>query len=227
MCTVVVRWARGEPVLVLALRDELVGRPFDEPAAWWPESPGTVGGRDRQAGGTWCATDVASGRTALVLNRPQHPAAAAGAPSRGVLPLLAARHGEGWPEAVDVAGMASFALVLAGPDGLVLWEHDGERLVSRRLPEGVSVVTSGGAEDGKADRHLPAFLVEVSAQAWERVVTGSPVADDPTSLLVRHERDGAVFATVFGQVVEAAPGTLRLTWSRTPERDGWSSGTWP
>ena len=227
MCSVVVRWSRDEPVLVLALRDELVGRPFDEPAAWWPDSPGTVGGRDRQAGGTWCATDVASGRSALVLNRPQRPAAAAGAPSRGVLPLLAARHGEGWPEALDPTGMASFALVLAAADALVLAEYDGERLVSRRLPEGVHVVTSGGAEDGKAERHLPALLADVSPLGWQRVVQAGRPADDPTSLLVRHERDGAVFATVFGQVVEAEPGALRLTWSRTPERDGWSSRSWP
>ena len=227
MCTVVVRWSPAEPVLVLALRDELVGRPFDEPAAWWPQSPVTVGGRDRQAGGTWCATDVASGRTALVLNRPQKRVAGPGAPSRGVLPLLAVQHGERWPDALDPAGMASFALVLAGPDALVLAEYDGERLVSRRLPAGVHVVTSGGAEDGKAERHLPALLADVSPQGWERVVQVGRPADDPTSLLVRHERDGAVFATVFGQVVQAEPGALRIAWSRTPERDGWSRGAWP
>ena len=85
--------------------------------------------------------------------------------------------------------MASFALVLAGPDGLLLWEHDGERLTSTRLPAGVHVVTSGGAEDGKTERHLPAFTAQVSASAWQRVVVGSPVADDPASLLVRHEQD--------------------------------------
>ena len=183
MCTVVVRWSEDQPVLVLALRDEVVGRAFDEPAAWWPETPDTVAGRDRQGGGTWCATDVASGRTALVLNRPPRPVAAAGAPSRGVLPLLAVQHGERWSDAVDVAGMASFALVLAGPDALVLWEYDGERLTGRRLPAGVQVLTSGGAEDG-AERHLPALLDDVSPQGWQRVVTGSRVADDATALLV-------------------------------------------
>lgn len=42
MCTVVVRWSPGEPVLLLALRDELVGRDFDDPGEWWPEHPGVV-----------------------------------------------------------------------------------------------------------------------------------------------------------------------------------------
>ena len=95
MCTVVVRWSAGEPVLVLALRDERTDREFDDPGAWWPEQPHVVGGRDRAAGGSWCVTDVASGSTALVLNRGQRRVAAPGAPSRGVLPLLAVGLGLG------------------------------------------------------------------------------------------------------------------------------------
>src|SRR4051794_23384173 len=82
VCTVVVRWAPQQPVQVLALRDELVGRDFDDPAAWWPDQPSVVGGRDRVAGGSWCVTDVDSGVTALVLNRPQRRLAAPGASSR-------------------------------------------------------------------------------------------------------------------------------------------------
>ena len=69
MCTVVTRWAADEPLRILAVRDELVSRDFDDPDAWWPEQPGVIGGRDRQAGGSWCVTDVATGVTALVLNR--------------------------------------------------------------------------------------------------------------------------------------------------------------
>ena len=29
---------------------------FDDPAPWWPDLPDVYGGRDRTAGGTWCAT---------------------------------------------------------------------------------------------------------------------------------------------------------------------------
>lgn len=228
MCTVVVSRAATGPVLLLALRDELTGRPFDDPGTWWPEQPGVVGGRDRQAGGTWCASDPATGATALVLNRGQRRVAAPGAPSRGVLPLLALQHGEDWPSHVALDGMASSALVLATPGGAVLWEHDGERLRRTDLPQGVHLVTSGGDEDGKAERHLAAFAARPTADAWQALVTGSQPQDDPTALLVRHEQDGRTYATVFGQVIEAAPGRLRLWCSRTPsDAATWSEQVWP
>ncbi len=226
MCTVVVHRVPGEPLLVLALRDELVGREFDEPGAWWPEQPAVVGGRDRLAGGTWCATDVAAGTTALVLNRPQVPVAAPGAASRGVLPLAALRYGDRWADEVRVDGMAGFALVLATPTALTLWEHEGAGLARTTLPAGTHMVTSRGAEDGKAERHLTALSAEPAAERWRALVTGSTVADDPTGLLVQHDlADGRTFATVFGQVLVSAPGRLALRWSRTPAVDAsWVEG---
>src|SRR5436305_8112299 len=102
MCTVVVRWQPGEPTRLLALRDELTDRAFDDPGEWWPQHPGVVGGRDRAAGGTWCASNVATGVTALVLNRPEKRTAAPGAPSRGVLPLLGVTHEHAWPEHLEL-----------------------------------------------------------------------------------------------------------------------------
>src|SRR3954447_5632339 len=61
VCTVVVRWSPDRPTRILALRDELTGRDFDDPAPWWPDFPDVYGGRDRAAGGTWCATRVTTG----------------------------------------------------------------------------------------------------------------------------------------------------------------------
>jgi len=100
VCTVVVRWSAGQPARILALRDELIGRPFDDPGRWWPDQPDAVGGRDRLAGGTWCATRVDTGVTGLVVNRPQKRVAEPGAPSRGVLPLLAVARERDWQGAV-------------------------------------------------------------------------------------------------------------------------------
>jgi hypothetical protein len=222
VCTVVVRWSAGRPAQILALRDELTTREFDDPGRWWPELPDAVGGRDRAAGGTWCATGVSTGVTALVLNRPQKRLGDPGAPSRGVLPLLGVAHGSDWVSQVELPGMASFALVLATPDRLTTWAFDGERLTSAELPEGTSMVTSGGPEDRKADRWLAGFAAGEFPGGWRKLVESAPPADDPGALVVQHEQDGLVYATVFGQLIEASAGRLRCAYSRRP----WEPGPW-
>jgi hypothetical protein len=218
----VVRRSVGRPAQILALRDELTTREFDDPGQWWPEYPSVVGGRDRIAGGTWCATDVASGVTALVLNRPQKRVADDGAASRGVLPLLAVVHGADWVSRVALPGMASFALVLVTADRLVTWVFDGERLTESDLPDGTHMVTSGGPEDLKADRWLAGFADDGFPDGWRAEVQGRMPADDPAALVVRHEAEGQVYATVFGELIEAVPGRLRLEYSRQP----WTTQPW-
>ena len=52
VCTVVVL-VRPEQIFLAAHRDERVERAWDTPAAWWPERPGVIAGRDRTGGGTW------------------------------------------------------------------------------------------------------------------------------------------------------------------------------
>ena len=222
VCTVVLRWSAGRPAQILALRDELTSREFDEPDRWWPQWPDVVGGRDRVAGGTWCATDVRTGTTALVLNRPQRRLADPGAPSRGVLPLLAVEHGADWARHVDTPGMASFALVLATADGLTMWLFDGQDLGVTEFSEGTHMVTSGGPEDRKADRYLAAFAEAGYPEGWRSLVEGRTPADDPGALVVRHEHEGLVYATVFGELIDAEPGRLRLEHSREP----WTAGPW-
>ena len=222
MCTVVVRWSAGSAVRVLALRDELTSRPFDDPARWWPEFPDAVGGRDRVAGGTWCATDVRSGATALVLNRPQGQAAEPGASSRGVLPLLAATYGAGWRARVRTEGMAAFLLVLATPERLVTWDVDGAAVQETEHAPGTVLVTSGGPEDRKAERWLPAFGEAAYPEGWRALVAKEPPQDDAGALVVRHEQDGLVYATVFGELIETTPGRLRLEHTGRP----WSPEPW-
>jgi hypothetical protein len=220
MCTVVVRWSPGEPVQILALRDELTSREFDNPNRWWPEQPDVIGGRDRLAGGTWCASRISTGTTALVLNRPQKRAADPGAPSRGILPLLGVAHGEQWPAHLEVTGMASFMLVLSTPGGLTAWVFDGENLHADEHGPGTHMFTSGGAEDGKAERYLAAFQQADYPAGW-RDLLQQPPTDDLAALVVRHEHEGLVFATVFGQLIEAQRGQLHLEYSRQPWTSGW------
>jgi hypothetical protein len=216
MCTVVVRWSVGQPPQILALRDELTTRDFDDPGTWWPELPDVVGGRDRSAGGTWCATRVSTGATALVVNRPQKQAADPGAPSRGVLPLLGVEHGDAWPHHVELGGMASFALLLATPQRVITWDFDGQDLRTTEHAEGTSMLTSGGPENRKADVYLTTFEESAFPHDWRRLVQNGPPQDDPAALVVRHERDGLVYATVFGELIDAEPGRLRLEYSRQP-----------
>jgi hypothetical protein len=60
---------------------------------------------------------------------------------------------------------------------------------------------------GRATRPLPA---------------SEPPQDDPGTLVVRHERQGPVCATVFGELIEGRPGRLRLEYSRQP----WNGDRW-
>jgi hypothetical protein len=222
MCTVVARRSAGRPVEILAVRDEITSREFDVPGRWWPEHPDVVGGRDRVAGGTWCATHVGTGVTALVLNRFHERPAAPGAPSRGVLPLLAAVHGSDWAAHVELGGMAGFLLVLTGPERLTAWEFDGDRLTGTEHPGGTHVITSGGPEDRKADRWRGSFAGAAFPDDWRSLVQAGPPADDPSALVVRHERDGQVYGTVFAETIDARPGHLRLEYSREP----WAAAPW-
>lgn len=222
MCTVVVRRAGGRRVQILAVRDELTTRDFDLPDRWWPRFPDLVGGRDHVAGGTWCATHVGTGTTALVLNRHHERPAAPGAPSRGVLPLLGAVHGTDWVSHVQLAGMAGFLLVLAAPDRLTTWEYDGADLVETGHDGGTLLVTSGGPEDRRADRWRTAFEESAFPDGWRRQLQHGPPADDPSALVVRQERDGQVYGTVFAETLDARPGLLRLAYSRRP----WTPAPW-
>lgn len=183
-----------------------------------------VGGRDRLAGGSWAVTNTRTGVSALVLNRPQRRVAAPGVPSRGVLPLLAVAQGADWPEHVELAGMASFALVLVAPEALVLWTFDGQDLERTELPEGTHLITSGGAEDGKAGRYLAGFQAE---DDWINLVRAVQPADDAASLVVRHQDGDRVFGTVFGQLTTTQLGSCTLAFSRAPSSAArWIQRSW-
>jgi hypothetical protein len=223
MCTVVVRRSGDRPGEVLAIRDELTGREFDAPGRWWPEYPSVVGGRDRVAGGTWCASDVGTGVTALVLNRHHERTAAPGAPSRGVLPLLAVVHGAAWVDHVALPGMAGFLLVLLTPDRLTSWEFDGEQLTATEHPEGTRVFTSGGSEDRKDELWRDTFAAAAFPDRWRDLVREQEPAPEPEALVVRRERDGRVYGTVFAETIEARPGRLRLQYSRQPWTGAWET----
>jgi hypothetical protein len=94
MCTVVVSLAPEDrvPLLLLGVRDEFTGRPWQPPARHWPGSP-LIGGLDEQAGGTWLAVHPDLPRVSCILNGRGEFARPERRRSRGELPLRAATEG--------------------------------------------------------------------------------------------------------------------------------------
>ena len=78
------------------------------------------------------------------------------------------------------------------------------------------MLTSGGPENRMAVVYLRAFQDSGFPDGWRRLVQNGPPKDDPAALVVRHERDGLVYGTVFGELIDAQPGRLRLEFSRQP-----------
>lgn len=166
MCTVIIEVRPGHPwpLLFAANRDERTDRPWDAPAAHWPERPHVVAGRDRLGGGTWMA--VRGGLLAAVLNRPGSLGPAAGKLSRGNLPLLALDHGSSAAaaaalSALDAGAYRAFNMVLADRDGAWFVRGLGEgRPDAWALAPGTHVVTAHDPNDPaslRAMTHLPRF----------------------------------------------------------------------
>lgn len=167
MCTVItlLRPDHPWPLLLAANRDENVHRAWDPPGAWWPDHPGVVGGRDRDAGGTWMAHGPA-GVVACVLNRPGSLGPAAGKRSRGELPLLAAAAPDAATAAsriaqLDAAAWRGFNLIIADRGGVFFLRGRGAgRPEAMRLEPGLHMTTGfdpDSAESPRTQRHLPKF----------------------------------------------------------------------
>ena len=148
---------------MVANRDERLDRPWDPPAAWWPDDPGVIAGRDRTAGGTWMGLNR-QGVAAAVLNRAGSLGPAPGKRSRGELPLLALRHptAAAAAEALgreDAGAWRGFNLVIADRTGALFLRGMGrDRPVARTLPAGVSMITAHEPNDldsPRVARHLP------------------------------------------------------------------------
>lgn len=85
MCLILIAWRVDAhyPCLLAANRDEFHARPAAA-AAWWPDHPRLLAGRDLEAGGTWLGITRA-GRFAALTNYRGAAPRRADAPSRGTL----------------------------------------------------------------------------------------------------------------------------------------------
>jgi len=187
MCTVVLlsRPDHPWPLMLAANRDERLDRAWDPPAAWWPEWPGIVAGRDRSGGGTWMGVNGHS-VVAAVLNRPGSLGPAPGKRSRGELPLLALVHASAAAAAaaitaLDGAFWRSFNMVVADATGAAFFLRGlgAGRPEATALDAGLHMVTSRDTDDvtsQRVARHLPRFRAapapdEDGWNAWRAILT--------------------------------------------------------
>lgn len=179
MCTVVVL-VRPDQILLAANRDERMDRPWDPPAAWWPDRPGVIAGRDRTGGGTWMGVNR-HGVVATVLNRPGTLGPAIGKRSRGDLPLMALEHATATAAADALTGLDAehwrgFNMVLADRSGAWFVRGLGyDHPRAERLPHGVSMVTALDPNDMDSPRtaaHLPRFqAAEPTWDTWKAILS--------------------------------------------------------
>jgi Transport and Golgi organisation 2 len=228
VCTVLLRFAPGEnwPLLLAAVRDEFVERPWDPPAAFWANS--LVGGRDRVAGGTWLAVDPVAPAVAALLNGPRLPLMAeAVRPSRGQL-VLDVLTGTGVP--ADVSPYARFHLLRATPTRVEVWSWDGVELVHRDLGAGDHVIVNAGpdvpaepvVETGVARLKATPSPRDVTLGStydawgpWAELVAG-PGDDQPGRLLVRHVFDGKTYGSTSVCLVGLSSTQARYDFSSVP-----------
>ncbi|WP_246239336.1 NRDE family protein [Acrocarpospora corrugata] len=221
------------PVLLAGVRDEFVARPWMSPAAYWPDHPALIAGRDLLAGGTWLAVNPGTRRVAALLNGGGRPAGLEVRLSRGDLPLKAADAGE-MPH-VDLSRYDPFYLVVAGLDGVRLWTWDGERISEEKLRRGLHVIVNTGrpAEEENArvgyfrprfaQAARPALMTGGAPERfwgdWLRLASGDGVPDDDTrALVVRHALDdGRVYASLSVTLVALAESGVRYDFLPFPE----------
>jgi len=149
VCTILVQWdpAAATALVLAANRDEFRSRPSDEPAGI---APGVFAGRDRRAGGTWLA--LGPHGVAAITNIAGTPPRD-GAPSRGMLPLLALR-GE-LPASFEP--WSPFNLLVCDAAGLRVIVHSGaaNRVRTRVLRPGAHAIVNepfGHARSARARR---------------------------------------------------------------------------
>ena len=181
MCTVVVSLAPQAPVplLLLGIRDEFTGRPWQPPARHWAARPlpsGAADRRARRAGRRHLARGAPRRlpRVSCILNGRGQAARPDRRRSRGDLPLRAAAEGQQALKELHQAPDAlarydPFYLVCADLDSVLLLSWDGSPAILTDLGPGTHMLTNAGhmypagrdniekPADEKAVRYGPRF----------------------------------------------------------------------
>jgi Transport and Golgi organisation 2 len=239
VCTVLLRFRPGArwPVLLAAVRDEFLERPWDPPGAHWPRQPDVLGGRDRLSGGTWLAVDPGQRRVAAILNGAPLPPAAR--PTRGALPLAALTDAD--PIPADIADYDTFHLLRVDGAAAALWSWDGRHLNRQDLPPGDHIVVNLGL-DTTADPLVPHFAPLLAALpnpplassfepdadtasawgGWVDLLRGDGLdPGDPRALIVAHEFGGRRYGSGSASLVALGGPGVRYDFTAHPEKPTW------
>lgn len=230
MCTVVIDVPRnaGEPVRLLAVRDEDRDRPWRSLGPWWPAHEGVVGVRDDRAGGAWLAVDPGAGRLAVLLNREDlSDRGDDEVVSRGSIPLEAV--GRGIPDHPATRG---FNLVEVDADGAHLLEWDGLSARRTRLAPGTHMIAHHAADDSGTPR-IARWLEPLRAAGiaegpewwmpWLDVVERATV-DPSASILRRDEHDGHVLESLLVCAASVGPDGVEVREATLAEPGRWDEG---
>jgi uncharacterized protein with NRDE domain len=140
VCLILLGWRVHDdyPLVVAANRDEYFARPA-LPAAFWPDAPALLGGRDREAGGTWLGV-TRGGRFAALTNFRDPARQRPGLPSRGRL-TVDFLNGSGRPMAylqeLSARGRAFNGFNLLVGDGRQLCCYSNVSGAPHALPPGI------------------------------------------------------------------------------------------
>lgn len=230
MCTVLLRLAPGGalPVLLGAVRDEFVDRPWDPPARHWDGAAARLlGGRDRLAGGTWLAVDPERRAVAALLNagRREEPTDGQPRPTRGTLALQILID-ERMPE--DLERFDRFHLLRADLEGGALWSWDGEQLTRTELTPGDHIIVNAGL-DAPEDPLVPHFTPRLAGLpsrlgAWLDLLAGDGLdPGDDRALIVAKEIEGRAYASTSASLVALAAAGVRYHFTETPAQPAWRS----
>jgi uncharacterized protein with NRDE domain len=145
MCLILVAWRVHPdfPLVVAANRDEFFVRPT-APAAFWPDAPQVLAGRDLDAGGTWLGVTRA-GRFAALTNFRDPAQNRSGVPSRGGLVadfLRGDESPEDYLKRIVAHGSRCNGYNLLASDGATLWWSSNMGGAARALAPGVYGVSN-------------------------------------------------------------------------------------
>ncbi len=244
MCTIVIlrRPDHQWPLLVASNRDEKTNRPWRSPGRHWQDRPEVVAGIDELGNGTWLGVND-YGVMAAVTNRKNTLGNDPRLRSRGELVLEALDH----PDALDAidaildvepAAYRGFNFLVA--DNRDAWwvrstGPDAAKVEAFEIPEGISIITSGGANELNSARtrfYLPKFERATIPNpekgdwsSWEELLQSTDIeagAGSEEAMLIS-PRDG--YGTVSSSLIALGTpftGTPKVIWrfSGEPGRPG-------